>query len=172
MPDEDKADAEPLSKAELQMKADKAKSNADPAKTKKPLPIDQKAAMAKQLASLSRTPDYALGSMSKPAPVTGGTENTTYLSVLYGLIMKRMPNKEVLRSSPGQVVVFFSLDDNGNLTHQAVYKTSGFPDIDLETLEAVRRSAPFPPPPRDIPHRFSSAATSKGAGRYSFNFKS
>jgi TonB family protein len=154
VPDEDKPDAEALSKAELQMKADKAKSNSDPAKTKKPLPIDQKTALSRQLAALAPTPDYTLGSMSKPAIVSGGTENTTYLSILYGLIMKHVSNKEVVRSSPGQVVIFFSLDENGNLTHQVVYKGSGFPDIDQETLEAVRRSAPFPPPPRDIPHKF------------------
>ncbi len=154
MPDEDRLDAEALNKAELQMKADKAKSNSDPAKTKKPLPIDQKTALSRQLAALAPSPDYALGSMSRPAVISGGTENTTYLSVLYGLIMKRVPNKEAVRSSPGQVVIFFSLDENGNLTHQAIYKGSGFPDIDQETLDAVRRSAPFPPPPRDIPHKF------------------
>jgi TonB family protein len=154
MPDEDKPDAEALDKAELQQKSDKAKSNADPAKTKKPLPIDQKAAMAKQLAALAPSPSYSLGSMSKPAPVAGGTENTTYLSVLFGLIMKKLQNKDAVRSSPGQAVIFFSLDENGNLTHQVVYKGSGFPDIDAETLDAVRRAAPFPPPPSNIPHKF------------------
>jgi len=153
-PDEDKPDAEALNKAELQQKADKKKSNSEAAKTKKPLPTNERAAMAKQLAALAPTPDFTLGSMSKPAPVTGGTENTTYLSVLFGIIMKHLQNQNAVRSSPGSSVIYFALDDNGNLTHQALYKTSGFPDIDQETLDAVRRSAPFPPPPRDIPHRF------------------
>jgi protein TonB len=110
--------------------------------------------MAKQLAALAPTPDYSLGSMSKPAIVSGGTENTTYLSVLYGLIMRKMTNMNAVRSSPGTSVIFFALDENGNILHVAIEKASGFPDIDAQTMEAVRRAAPFPPPPRDIPHRF------------------
>jgi len=153
-PDEDKPQAEALSKAELQQKADKKKSNSDAAKTKKPMPPDQRSAMARQLAALSPTPDYSLGSMSKPAIVSGGTENTTYLSVLYGLIVRKMTNLNAVRSSAGTSVIFFALDDNGNILHVAIEKASGFPDIDAQTMEAVRRAAPFPPPPRDIPHRF------------------
>jgi protein TonB len=153
-PDADKPDAEALSKAELQQKADKKKSNSDAAKTRKPLPTDQKSAMAKQLAALAPMPDYSLGSMSKPAIVSGGTENTTYLSVLYGLIMRKMTNINAVRSSPGTSVIFFALDETGNLLHVAIEKGSGFPDIDAQTMEAVRRAAPFPPPPRDIPHHF------------------
>ncbi len=154
-PDEDRPDAEALNKAELQSKEDKKKANAEAAKTKKPLPVtDQRAAMARQLAALAPTPDYTLGSKSKPAIVSGGTENTTYLSVLYGLIMKKMINQNAMRSSPGTSVIFFALDDDGNLIHQAVEKTSGFPDIDQQTMSAIKNAAPFPPPPRDIPHRF------------------
>jgi protein TonB len=153
-PDDDKPDAEALARAELQEKQDKQKANADAAKTKKPLPVDQKAAMAKQLAALAPLPDFTLGAKSKPAIVSGGTENTTYLSVLYGLIMKKMTNLNAMRSSPGTSVIFFALDDTGHILHIAVEKASGFPDIDQQTLDAVRRAAPFPPPPRDIPHRF------------------
>jgi len=153
-PDEDKPDAEALTKAELQQKADKKKMNAEAAKTKKPLPTDQRSAMAKQLAALSPTPNFSFGSMSKPAVVSGGTENTTYLSVLYGLIMRKMTNQSAVRSSPGTSVIFFALDETGNIVHIAVEKASGFPDIDAQTLDAVRRASPFPPPPRDIPHRF------------------
>jgi protein TonB len=153
MPDEDKPDAEALNKA-LQQKDDKVKSNSEAARTKKTLPVNDKAALAKQLAAMKPLPDFTLGAKSKPAPVTGGTENTTYLSVLFGIIMKHMNNPEATRQSPGTAVIFFALDDNGNLVHQAVERTSGFPDIDAETMAAVRRSAPFPPPPRDMPHRF------------------
>ncbi len=163
--DEDKPDAEALKKAELeqQQQTDKKKSNSEAAKTKKPLPPDQKSAMAKQLAALAPTPDFAFGSASKPAPVSGGTENTTYLSILYGLIMNRMHDQDAMRSSPGTAVIFFSLDETSNITHQAIYKSSGFPDIDSETLAAVRRAAPFPPPPRNTPlHFFFSRDVPRG----------
>jgi protein TonB len=151
--DDNSPDAEAL-KLELQQKDEKQKSNSIPARTKKQLPNDQKAAMARQLAALMPTPDFTLGAKSKPAIVSGGTENTTYLSVLYGLIMRKMTNQNAVRSSLGTSVIFFALDENGNLIHIAVEKASGFPDIDAQTLDAVRRAAPFPPPPRDIPHRF------------------
>jgi len=154
LPDEQKPEAEEVQK-ELQQKEDKIKANSEAAKTKQQMAKDQqKAAMAKQLAALKPSPTYTVGSKSKVAPVSGGTENTTYLSVLFGIIMKHMNNPHATRQSPGTAVIFFALDENGNLTHGAIYQTSGFPDLDKETLDAVKRSSPFPPPPRDLPHRF------------------
>jgi protein TonB len=49
-------------------------------------------------------------------------------------------------------VVAFYIDEMGNLTHQAVHQPSGAPDLDAAALNAVRRAAPFPPPPRGLPH--------------------
>ena len=42
-------------------------------------------------------------------------------------------------------------DENGNLTHQAVYRASGRADLDAAALSAVRKAAPFPPPPPGDP---------------------
>jgi len=154
LPEKDDADAEAIKK-ELQQKEDKIKANAEAARVKQQLLKDQqKAAMAKQLAALKPSPSYTVGSKSKVAPVSGGTENTTYLSVLFGIIMKHMVDPHATRASPGTAVIFFALDDNGNIIHTAIEKTSGFPDIDQQTIDAVKRAGPFPPPPRDLPHRF------------------
>jgi protein TonB len=151
---DDKPEAEALDRAALQKEADKQKKKTDPVRTKTPPPEDQKAAVARQLSAYAPIPDYQFGSAAKPAPVTGGNEKTTYLSILYGLIMRRLQEPSATRPGGGTVIVGFWLDDKGNLTHQAVYKSSGFPDIDAETLAAVRRAAPFPEPPRDQPHGF------------------
>jgi protein TonB len=154
LPLEDKPEAEALDKAEQPRQAEKEKSKTQAARTKEPLSKEAKAAIARQLSAYAPIPEYKFGSAAKPAPVSGGTENTTYLSVLYGLIMKHLRNPNAERDRGGMVVVGFWLDDKGNLTHQVIHKSSGFPDIDAATLAAVRSGAPYPPPPRDQPHGF------------------
>jgi len=51
------------------------------------------------------------------------------------------------RGLEGSVVVTFSVSGNGGLTSARVSQGSGVPDIDQLALDAVRRAAPFGPPP-------------------------
>ncbi|GAA3096870.1 hypothetical protein GCM10010520_48210 [Rhizobium viscosum] len=51
------------------------------------------------------------------------------------------------RGVEGSVVVTFSVSGNGGLTSARVSQGSGIPDIDQLALDAVRRAAPFGPPP-------------------------
>jgi TonB family protein len=153
---EDKPDAEPLDKA-APIKSAEAKQRMLPAKQRAELPDDQRAAMARQLASLMPSPTYSIGAAeTKVAPVAGGTEDMRYLSVLYGLIMRqqRFPSSPHPRHTDATVVVAFWVDDSGALVQQALYRTSGYPELDKEALAAVRRAAPFPQPPADEPHGF------------------
>lgn len=149
-PIEDKSDAEIIEQAA-------------PEKTPqdKPEP-DEKGAVKKgeansiadQIAALAPIPDYKLAAPPKPSPVGGGHAKTTYLTILYGLIMPHMRIPPRVRGS--QVVargaIVFYIDEMGNLTHQAVHQPSGAPDLDAAALAAVRRAAPFPAPPRGLPH--------------------
>jgi TonB family protein len=146
---EDKPDAEVIEQAEK-----------TPKPVEKPVPDAAKAAkkgegksIADQVAALAPLPDFKLAAPPKTSPVGGGQAKTTYLTILYGLIMPHMripPRvREIQMSSRG--VVAFYIDEMGNLTHQAVYKTSGLPDLDAAALAAVRAAAPFPPPPRGLP---------------------
>lgn len=150
---EDKPDAEALDKAE---KKEPAKSKDRQAKRdtlKTPPSQGTKGSVADQLAALSPTPDYSVGSAAKPAPVAGGTEKSTYLSILYGMIMRhwRDPAGGNARALLAEGVVVFYVDETGNLTHQALYRASGRPDLDAAAVNAVRRAAPFPAPPRGMP---------------------
>jgi protein TonB len=52
----------------------------------------------------------------------------------------------------GQIGLF--VDEVGHLTHQAFYHKSGEPALDTAWMAAVRRAAPFPAPPRGLPHGF------------------
>jgi periplasmic protein TonB len=148
-------DAEPLNKA-APVKAAEAKQRMKPAKQRADLPDDQRAAVARQLASLMPSPDYSIAAESKMAPVTGGTEDMRYLSVLYGLIMRQQhfPSSPHPRHTGATVTVAFWIDDSGALVHQALYRTSGYPELDAEAMADVRRAAPFPQPPSGEPHGF------------------
>jgi protein TonB len=152
---EDKPDAEPLDKA-APVKAAESKQRMKPAKERAALPDDQRAALARQLASLMPSPDYSIAAEAKMAPVTGGTEDMRYLSVLYGLIMRqqRFPSGPHPRHTSATATVAFWVDDRGALVHLALYRTSGYPELDAEAMADVRRAAPFPEPPLGEPHGF------------------
>lgn len=148
-------DAEPLDQA-APIKDNKSERKMKQAKEKATLPDDERSAVARQLASLEPSPDYSIAAESKVAPVTGGTEDMRYLSVLYGLIMRQQhfPSGPRPRHNEAQAVVAFWVDETGELVHEALYRTSGYPELDTEALAAVRRAAPFPEPPPGEPHGF------------------
>jgi protein TonB len=150
---DDKPDAEALAKAETKEPAKSKDRQAKRSPVKTPPSAGRKGSVADQLAALTPTPNYSVGSRAKPAPVAGGTENTTYLSILYGLIMRhwRDPAGSRLRALASEGIVVFYVDERGNLTHQALYRASGRPELDAAAAMAVRRAAPFPAPPRGMP---------------------
>jgi protein TonB len=147
---DDKPDAEIIERAEkTPTPIDKPE-----AKDAKPAKKGDAMSIADQVAALAPLPDFKLAAPPKPSPVGGGQAKTTYLTILYGLIMPHMripPRVRELQMSSKGVVAFY-IDEMGNLTHQAVYKSSGLPDLDSAALAAVRAAAPFPPPPRGLPH--------------------
>ena len=149
-PLDEKADAEIIERAE---KSSEPKEKPEPA-DKNPAKKGDSNSIADQVAALAPLPNYQLSAPPKPSPVGGGQAKTTYLTILYGLIMPHMHIPPRVRASQlaGKGVVAFYIDEMGNLTHQAVYKSSGAPDLDAAALMAVRRAAPFPPPPRGLPH--------------------
>ncbi len=148
-------DAEALDKA-APLKEDKSKQRMKEAKERATLPDDQREAVARQLASLEPSPDYSIAAESKIAPVSGGTEDMRYLAVLYGLIMRQQhfPSSAHPRHTNSTAIVAFWIDETGELVHEALYRTSGYPELDAEALADVRRAAPFPEPPMDEPHGF------------------
>ncbi|MGO9672895.1 MAG: TonB family protein [Methylocella sp.] len=152
-PADENPNAEPLDKAEAAPEKQPTEKKA-PVLSKAPTTKAKQTTIADQLASLAPTPDYHLGSAARPSPVGGGTAKTTYLSILFGLIMRQFHFPPGLQESHQQIegIVAFYVDERGNLTHQAIYRASGRPDLDQAAMIAVRRAAPFPPPPPGDPH--------------------
>jgi len=55
------------------------------------------------------------------------------------------------RGWSGQVELSFTIDPDGNVNELKVLTSSGFPVLDEQAMTAIRRSAPFtPPPPRKV----------------------
>ena len=153
---DDTPDAEALDKAQPEAPAKPQKKKA-PQDSKSPPAQGKKVTVAQQLAALSPAPNYSIGAAAKAAPISGGTEKASYELLLMGLITRQLHLTPDLRHANrliavGQIGLF--VDEMGNLTHQALYRASGKPALDTAWLAAVRRAAPFPAPPRGLPHGF------------------
>ena len=157
---EDKPDAEVTERAEIARdkpdeKDPQAQSQGETKKGAKSL--------ADQLTNPEPVPYYQFSGGAKAAPVTGGTANTTYLSTLWGLIVPGMRVPERIKENHlrGDGVLVFNVDIKGNLTRIGIHQSSGLADLDAEALAAVRRAAPFPPPPRGLTYSISFSFTSR-----------
>jgi protein TonB len=152
---DDTPDAEALDKAQPESPAKTQRKQA-PQGSKSPPAQGKKTTVAQQLAALSPAPKYSVGAAAKSAPISGGSEKASYESLLMGLILRQLRLPPGLRAhhliSVGQIGLF--VDEMGNLTHQALYRASGEPALDAAWLAAVHRAAPFPAPPRGLPHGF------------------
>ncbi len=157
---EDKPDAEVTESAEINH--DKPDQKDPQAETQGETKQGAKS-LADQLTNPEPVPYYQFSGAAKAAPVTGGTANTTYLSTLWGLIVPSMRIPERIKENHlrGDGVLVFNVDIKGNLTRIGIQQSSGFADLDAEALAAVRRAAPFPPPPRGLTYSISFSFTSR-----------
>jgi protein TonB len=153
---DDRPDAEALARAQPEPPAPKPKEKKAPKPSKDAAAQGNKATVAQQLAALAPAPDFSFGAKAKAAQIGGGTEKASYESLLMGLINRQLKLPAESRASHlahvGRIGLF--VDELGNLTHQALYRASGDPALDAAWLTAVRRAAPFPAPPRGLPHGF------------------
>ncbi|MFT4116034.1 energy transducer TonB family protein [Bradyrhizobium sp.] len=60
---------------------------------------------------------------------------------------KRYPAEVRARGARGTVYVRFTIDGSGNVLSASLVQSSGFPELDQETLALVRRASPIPTPP-------------------------
>ena len=161
---DDTPDAEALDKAQPELPAKPQKKPA-PRNSKSPTAQGQKETVAQQLAALSQAPNYSLGAAAKSAPIGGGTEKASYESLLNGLIRRQYQPPPPPRGHPvvSEGLIAIYVDELGNLTHQVIYRASGNPAVDNAWLSAVRRAAPFPPPPRGVAHNLGLFYPSDGS---------
>ena len=63
---------------------------------------------------------------------------------------KNYPRIAVTRGYEGDATLEFKLDANGNLISCTIVKSSGYPSLDNEALESVKKASPFPLPPDSL----------------------
>jgi protein TonB len=97
--------------------------------------------------------DPELGSAAEATFVAGGKAKSTYLTVLYGMIIPHMHSPPVQHPGSAKVEgeIVFSVDGKGNLGAPRIHRSSGFQDLDSAALDAIIHAAPFPAPPHGIP---------------------
>ncbi len=139
------ADGDPVETAELQRPDTQEQAKAQQAA---PQPEAQQDASQKLFTAFSPMPDYSFAPASRHAPIASGHAASTYLSIVYGMVMARIRLPEVAAhraQTTGKID--FSIDLAGNLLRERVAKSSGSPELDYAAIAAIRGAAPFPPSP-------------------------
>jgi protein TonB len=93
------------------------------------------------------------------APVPGATSSNpsdvapTWQNMVLTYLQKekRYPAQSRWRHEEGVVYVRFSLDRNGHVLRAQIAHSSGYPALDAEVLELLKRAQPLPKPPDEMP---------------------
>ena len=99
--------------------------------------------------SVAPSPTAVTGKASAPKL----SPSQRYLQARFGYIRKQILKKLVYPQRArrmgwqGQVKIRFVVDTSGKVKDLEVLETSGYPLLDRQALKAVKRAAPFPPPP-------------------------
>jgi protein TonB len=114
-----------------------------------PLPTWSK---GNQFSTFEPVPDAQFGDAAA-SPVGGGQAQTTYLTIVYGLIMKHLRMTDEVRAEAERVAgaISFAVDGHGEILQRSVSQPSGLNALDAAALEAVREAAPYPTPPMGLP---------------------
>ena len=101
------------------------------------------------LSSAAPSPTAAVVKASAPKL----SPSQRYLQARFGYIRKQILKKLVYPQRArrmgwqGQVKIRFVVDRSGKVKDLEVLESSGYPLLDRQALKAVKRAAPFPPPP-------------------------
>jgi protein TonB len=158
-PEMQKPDAEVVKKAELnQDKTEEKQTRADAKAPLQPLPslIGEPFPAwsgGQQMPTFEPAPDIELGSAATETPIDGGNAKSTYLTVLYGMVIAHLRLPPGIQADAAKVEgeINFSVDGRGNLTQHRIIRSSGSREFDAAALAAVAQAAPFPAPPHGTP---------------------
>jgi protein TonB len=106
----------------------------------------------KQFSTFDPVPDVQFGAAAA-SPVGGGQAATTYLTIVYGLVMKHLRLTDTIKAQSQRIegAINFSVDGHGDVIERSIAQPSGSNALDAAALEAVTESAPYPTPPMGLP---------------------
>ncbi len=145
----------PVEKADTRAAPTPAAEDADepppapvPAEKPSPPPAPRaKARVGTPLPTAEVLPDYKFAHAATELPIVGGSAETRYFTIVYGMIRAhmRLPRDGGPPQHEGAIV--FALDETGNLLQRRVVMSSGSPNLDMSVMNAIAEAAPFPAPP-------------------------
>jgi protein TonB len=94
-------------------------------------------------------PQYKFAEAAKEAPVAGGSAESRYFTIIYGMIKAHMREPSDPRPAPPsrEGAIVFGIDEAGNLLGRKLMNSSGSPSLDMAVMAAIAEAAPFPAPP-------------------------
>ena len=143
-------DLEPSPEGELPADVN-PKAEDNPARGAAPAapPAQAKAPVGTPLPTIEDLPQYKFAREVEHSPIAGGSAESRYLTIVYGMI------KAHLRESPAlhldlanrHGMVDFYVDEGGNLVGRKLVTSSGSPNLDMAVMTAIAAAAPYPAPP-------------------------
>ena len=166
-------DLTPSPEGELPADANpKPKDNASEAAAPAAPPAPAKAPAGAPIPTIDDLPQYKFARAIEHSPIAGGSAETRYLTIIYGMI------KAHLHESPGlhldqanrHGMVDFYVDEGGNLVGRRLVTSSGSPNLDMAVMAAIAEAAPYPAPPHWTPiylsYNFGRAPRPGGADHW------
>lgn len=98
------------------------------------------------LPSADELPQYQFAHAATESPIVGGSADTRYFTIVYGMIRSHFrppPNKAPSRGG----AIVFAVDESGNLVQRRLMMSSGSPSLDMAVMTAIAEAAPYPAPP-------------------------
>jgi TonB family protein len=147
-------DLNPSPEGELPADANpKAEDNPAQAAAPAAPPAPAKAPVGAPLPTIEDLPQYRFARSVEQSPIAGGSAESRYLTIVYGMI------KAHLRESPGlhldlankHGLVDFYVDEGGNVVGRKLVASSGSPNLDMAVMTAIAEAAPYPAPPHWSP---------------------
>ena len=113
----------------------------------------QKAPVGEPLPTIEDLPQYKFARSVEKAPVAGGSSESRYLTIIYGMIKQHLRESPSLRLDQANRhgMVDFYVDEGGNLVGRKLIASSGSSDLDMAVMNAIAAAAPYPAPPNWSP---------------------
>ena len=101
--------------------------------------LPAKAPVGEALPTIEDSPQYKFAREVEHSPVTSGSDESRYLTTVYGMIKAHLHETAELHleSANKRGVVDFYVDEGGTLVGRKLVNSSGSPNLDLAVMEAI-----------------------------------
>jgi TonB family protein len=131
----------------------KPEDNASKAAAPAAPPAPAKAPAGAPIPAIEDLPQYQFARAIEKSPIAGGSAETRYLTIIYGMIkahLRESPSLHLEQANRHGLVDFY-VDEGGNLVGRRLVTSSGSPNLDMAVMMAIAEAAPYPAPPHWTP---------------------